>query len=160
MTFEEKFSLLYLSDVEKQDMFKKQQKNISDSSISLSFFLLLCNVFLLLCFFLTVLYLLSLQNNTTTLRSNLQVQGDVLRQVNQRISSYFDNASKHLMFFYNLLSQQFFGTSEFAEDVFFSLGENFLKIESEINAIYFGNDKGDFYMVKRIINGGGQKNRP
>ena len=124
--------------------------NILGISISLRWFLLLCNTFFLLLFFLIVLYLLNLQNQTTSLRSNLQIQGDVLRQIDQRILLYFVNSAKHLSQFSRLLER---GIIQPDRDNFFTIGASIIEKEPGINALYFADNNGYFSMVKRIRRG-------
>ncbi len=123
------------------------------STISLRTFLLLCNTSFLLLFFLIVLYLLRLQNETTTLRSNLQVQGEVSRQIENQISAYFQNASGQLQGLYRFVKEGIAESGGIAQEPFFQFAEALMAIDLVINALYYGNEQGSFYMVKRTREG-------
>ncbi len=123
------------------------------TSISLRAFWLFTNISSLLLFFLIVLYLLHLQNQTTTLRSNLQIQGQVSHQIERQVLRYFENASKQLNILNDLMRKDLERLGGLQQDDFLSLAETIVKMDGHINAVYCADEHGNFYMAKRIRNG-------
>ncbi|WGK70065.1 adenylate/guanylate cyclase domain-containing protein [Candidatus Haliotispira prima] len=123
-----------------------------NASMSLRSFLLICNTSFLLLFFLIVLYLLKLQNEVIGFRSNLQIQSEVARQVENEVSAYFERASRELRQFHGLLEADF-EEGNFSSEYIFALAETIMHQEESLSALYFGLSDGSFYMVKRTWDG-------
>ncbi len=90
------------------------------------------------------------QGDVIAKQSDLQTQAEASSKIQSQLDNYVLGAVKQLKTMYGLFSNPNLFQKGFDSDLFLSIARNIIKNNGQINALYFGNNNGDFYMVKRI----------
>ncbi len=126
---------------------KKEKKSVF---FSLSVFLQLIIITVFCLFFFIIYFLVNLQNDSIAIQSNVQLQGEVSEKIKSEIERYLYNARVELLTVCNVMSNDSLSHKGFDSKVFFTFAYGILEAKENINAVYFSDTHGNFYMVQRI----------
>lgn len=129
---------------------KVQKKERRKVVFSLSIFLQTIIITIFCLFFFVIYFLIRLQNDSIAIQSNVQFQGEVSEKIQNKIVHYLDDATVELATAYNVISHSALFQKRFDNGFFLTFANSILEENQTINALYFGDSHGNFYMAKRI----------